>query len=287
MNDMISPLINEIKNLEHEFIGLVQQRFGIVIHMNQTQTLIDHIAQSCALGKMTPRSYLQQLQMASNKSPEVSQLVAAITVGESYFFRDASQMTLLQEHLLPRLIKKNEQSQRLKIWSAGCAAGEEIYTVLMQLQELLPNCADWDLQLLATDINTEALAKAQSGLYGEWSMRTIPRKYLQRYFIKDGQKYLFQSPLRERVHFAYLNLIDHAYPSILTATIDIDLILCRNVLIYFANDTGVNIVRNLSHCMAPEAVLLLGASDPIVTPDTGLQFHHNGAIYFTRAEISP
>lgn len=271
-----------IKNLEHEFIELIRQRFGLVVHINQARGLVKTITEACNKLNCSPAEYLQQLKNCSSSSSILADLIAAITVGESYFFRDKNQMQLLEKELLPRLLKQNKNNFTLKIWSAGCSTGEEIYTIAMLLSELIPDINGWDLQLLGTDINVSALEKAKAGIYGQWSMRAIPDKYLQRYFSKEGRTYTLSPGIRNLVKFKYLNLSENSYPSILSGINEVDLILCRNVLIYFDNDCVIKIMKKLNASMTEGAYLLLGASDPIVTAETNFIFHHNGAIYFTK-----
>ena len=273
--------LNDVKILEPAFMELIHNRYGLVIHVNQAQELAKTIATACNKFNYQLQEYLQQLKNCSSNSSLLADLVAAITVGESYFFRDKSQMYLLESKLLPDLIKHKAHDFTLKIWSAGCSSGEEIYTLAMLLAELIPNIDIWDLYLLGTDINTTALQKATKATYGQWSMRSIPEKYLQRYFLKNGRTYDLSPEIRNLVQFKYLNLCDNSYPSIINGIFEVDLILCRNVLIYFDNELATKIMQKLSACMTKNAYLILGASDPIVTTGTNLVFHHDGAIYFS------
>lgn len=277
----MNSLLNSIKILEPQFIELIRLRFGLVVHINQARALVKTITDACHKFNYSPQEYLHQLKHCSSSSSLLADLVAAITVGESYFFRDKNQMQLLEKIILPQLIKQKKNNVTLKVWSAGCSTGEEIYTLAMLLSELIPGIEGWDLQLLGTDINTAALAKAQAGIYRQWSMRSISEHYVQRYFVKKEQTYVLSPKIRNLVTFKYLNLSDNSYPSILNGINEIDLIFCRNVLIYFDNDVVVKIMKKLSAAMAESAYLLLGASDPIVTAETNLVFHHNGAIYFS------
>src|SRR5205085_1716639 len=123
--------------------------------------------------------------------------------------------------------------QRLRVWSAGCATGEEAYSLAILLEELLPDLAFWDVQILATDINRRSLARAQVGVYSPWSFREVPEGIQARYFTVQGRNFEVLPRIRERVSFAYLNLVEDNYPSLLNHTHDLDLILFRNVLIYF------------------------------------------------------
>ncbi|MGL5742446.1 MAG: CheR family methyltransferase [Legionella sp.] len=278
---MGNNILNEIKNLEPAFIELIHKRFGLIIHVNQAPELAKAIIAACNKFKYPPLEYLEQLKNCSSNSSLLDDLIAAITVGESYFFRDKNQMQLLEKKLLPNLIKRKENDFNLKVWSAGCSTGEEIYTLAMLLSELLPNVQLWDLYLVGTDINPTALKKAETGCYGQWSMRSIPEKYIQRYFIKNDRTYTIDPRIRDLVRFKNLNLCDNSFPSIINGIFDVDLILCRNVLIYFDNELAAQIMKKLRVCMSEHAYLLLGASDPIVTTGTQLVFHHDGAIYFS------
>ncbi|USQ14934.1 protein-glutamate O-methyltransferase CheR [Legionella lytica] len=277
----MTNLLDSIKILEPAFIKLIHERFGLVTHINQARELTNIIAETCTKFNFQPNEYLDKLKHCSSSSALLADLVAAITVGESYFFRDKTQMQLLEKELLPRLIQQKKETRALKIWSAGCSSGEEIYTIAMLLLKLIPDIERWDLQLLGTDINLAALEKAMAGIYGQWSMRSIPDVYLQNYFTKEKRTYVLSPKVRDMVRLKYLNLSDNSYPSIINGTYQVDLILCRNVLIYFENDLVVKIMKKLSQCLAESAYLLLGASDPIIIADTNLVFHHDGAIYFT------
>ncbi len=279
---MSNNMLDEIKKLEPAFIELIHKRFGLVIHVNQAQELAKTISTACNKFNYQPQEYLDQLKKCSSNSSLLADLVAAITVGESYFFRDKNQIHLLEKKLLPQLIKQKAQDFTLKIWSAGCSSGEEIYTIAMLLAELIPNMDRWSLYLLGTDINATALQKAITGVYGQWSMRCIPQKYMQRYFLKNNRTHILSPEIRDLVQFKYLNLCDNSYPSIINGIFEVDLILCRNVLIYFDNELVTKIMKKISACMTENAYLLLGASDPIVTTDTNLVFHHDGAIYFSQ-----
>lgn len=278
---MNSTPLKDIKRLESAFIELIHKRFGLVIHVNQTQLLAETIAAACTQFNYSPQEYLDHLKSCSSKSASLANLLAAITVGESYFFRDKNQMNLLEKTLLPQLINRRTNDHSLKIWSAGCSSGEEIYTIAMLLTKLIPDLDAWDLYLIGTDINAAALEKALAGRYGQWSMRSIPDHYMQRYFSKSNRSYYLTPEIRQLVHFKYLNLCDNSYPSIINGVYDVDLILCRNVLLYFDNDLVAKIMKKLSTCMGDGSYLVLGASDPIITSGTNLVFHHDGAIYFS------
>ena len=182
---------------------------------------------------------------------EIEFLARHLTVGETYFFREAQVFDLLEFHILPTLLHgRRRGDQRLRIWSAGCASGEEIYSLAMLLDRLLPDYDDWNITLLATDINPEALEKAARGIYREWSFRSMPPYLRQRYFrpLPDGS-YEIEARLRARVSFGYLNLSEDNYPSLLSNTNALDLIFCRNVLMYFTPERARQVVARLFQCL--------------------------------------
>lgn len=182
---------------------------------------------------------------------EVEFLARHLTVGETYFFREAQVFSLLEFHILPTLLQgRRRGDQRLRIWSAGCASGEEIYSLAMLLDRLLPDYDDWNITLLATDINPEALEKAARGIYREWSFRSMPPYLRQRYFqlLPDGS-YEIEARLRARVSFGYLNLSEDNYPSLLSNTNALDLIFCRNVLMYFTPERARQVIAQFFRCV--------------------------------------
>ncbi|MDX1900862.1 MAG: CheR family methyltransferase [Gammaproteobacteria bacterium] len=266
-------------------VELIQSHFGIVIHEHQYRELYKTISNACIQFNLDLESYLRELEKGTEGSPLVEHLITGITVGETYFFRDKKQMELLKNYILPHLIKikRKENNLSLRVWSAGCSSGEEIYTVAIMLHELLPDINVWNLSLMGTDINALILRKAIDGQYGEWSMRSITEYYKQNYFYKKNDKYNIIPLIKQMAHFEYLNLNDDTYPSIINGTNAQDIILCRNVLIYFDNQAVNSIMMKLSASLVEDGFLLLGASDPVNIKDTNLTFHHTQGLMFTRS----
>lgn len=283
-NNSSSDLMIDIIENESKFIDVIKQRLGIVVHHHQMNTLHKTILEACQQFHYNAVDCLRKLSTDPEDSPLFEQLIAGITVGETYFFRDKHQMQVLREVLLPQLInsKREKKEYSLRIWSAGCSTGEEIYTLAMMLVDLLPDIANWRLQLLGTDINTKALQKAISGCYGEWSMRSISKELKNKFFNGDSKNYLLSEKVRELVNFGYLNLNDSTYPSLFNGTNAQDLILCRNVLIYFDSARISHLMNKLTKSLVHGGYLLLGASDPIQLQETDLTFHHHLGMVFSR-----
>ena len=184
----------------------------------------------------TLEAYLAWIETLPDESQEWGRLAGWLTVGETYFFRDRASVEALEQDVLPALIaaRRAEGVFRLRLWSAGCSTGEEPYTLAILLDRLLPDRSAWSLTVLATDINLEALESARRGLYREWSLRETPQWIRDRHFRRrDAQTFELDPGIRRMVAFAPLNLAADVYPSLLTNTSSMDLILCRNVLMYF------------------------------------------------------
>ncbi len=271
---------------EEALYRLITERTGIVLHDHQLPILRDAVVVACKrFGYPRAEDYRQALTEKASTSPELEFLVARITVGESYFFRDAAQMALLRQSLLPELIarKRAARDHSLRVWSAGCSNGQEIYSIAILLHELLPDIDDWTLNLLATDINTDVLTAAIRGRYREWSFRATPETALRQYFAPVGHEYELNEDIRRRVKFNYLNLSEDAYPSLLTETHTLDLILCRNVLIYIDPITIGRILNRFADCLVPDGLLLLGPSDHVNWPAESLKrIQVDDASYFRR-----
>jgi chemotaxis protein methyltransferase CheR len=249
---------------EAAFCRLILQRTGIVLQDHQMSNLRDTVKKGCVhFGYCDCAQYLYVLQQGHLAALEY--LIAGVTVGESYFFRDSEQIDLLRSHLLPEMIaaKRANHDLSLRVWSAGCSQGQEIFTIALLLHELIPDIDKWRIHLLGTDINSEVVARALRGRYSEWSFRATPTRLRERWFTPVADEYEIHPQIRRMARFAYLNLTIDVYPSILSETNAMDLILCRNVFIYLDNNAVRRCMAQYAHCLLEQGVLMLGASDPI------------------------
>jgi chemotaxis protein methyltransferase CheR len=180
-------------------------------------------------------------------------LVAGMNVGETYFFRDAEQMGVLERDILPELIARRELERRLRVWSAGCSTGEEPYTLAIMLTRLIPDLAGWQLVVLGSDVNGASLRWARRGVYRPWSFRGAPPAELAPHVTAEGDGFAVSERIRRMVRFDRLNLAVDPYPA------GLDLVLCRNVLLYFDAATGRAVVERLRDALLPGGWLLLGA----------------------------
>jgi len=227
---------------------------------------------------------LAGLASAAPESPELMRLARHLTVGETYFFRDHACFQALEHGVLLPLIAARRAAGvlQLRAWSAGCSTGEEAYSLAILLDRLLPDIADWRLTILATDINPDSLERAQAARYGEWSFRTTPLWARERYFRRlDARTCELDPRIRERVNFRPLNLAEGSYQAASSNTTAMDLILCRNVLMYFTEAARAATLERLQRSLASGGWMVVAppeASAALLAPLTPVNFP--GAILF-------
>jgi len=196
-------------------------------------------------------------------SPEWASLVDLLTVGETYFFRDAAWFEAFEAHVLLPLIAERRRAAdlRLRLWSAGCATGEEAYSLAITLARLLPDRAAWSIHILATDVNPRAIEVARRGLYRPWSFRQVPDHIVERYFVaEDGQRRL-DPAIRGMVAFSTQNLVDGLDAAPPAESAEMDIVLCRNVLMYFASDMQRLVSERLSRSLATGGWILTASAE--------------------------
>jgi chemotaxis protein methyltransferase CheR len=194
---------------------------------------------------------------------ERQRLLDEVTIQETHFFRNPPQTRALRKHVLPELLKQADTSgRRLRIWSAGCSTGEEPYGIAMMLRELLPSTAGWDVKVLATDVSQRALEAAQTGRYGARAVMNATPEELTRFFSEgpDGT-YDVRPEIRELVEFRHHNLVTEQVP--FPSNERLDLVLCRNVTIYFARETTRELMGRLHSALRDGGYLFLGHSETL------------------------
>ncbi len=195
--------------------------------------------------------------------PQLHALAGHLTVGETYFFRERKTFEALSNVILPDIISRRRgREQRLRLWSAACCTGEEAYSLAILLQQLLPDWKDWNVTILATDINERFLQKAAAASYGEWSFRDCTPLFKERHFTRapDG-RYEVAAQIRDRVTFAQLNLAEDSFPSLSTDTNAMDVILCRNLLLYFTAAHARKLVAKLYNALVDGGCLAVSPSE--------------------------
>ncbi len=217
-----------------------------------------------ALGLGSYRRYYDYLESYAESRRELAKLLGLLTIGETYFFRYLPHFEALVSTVLPEALARNHRTRRLRIWSAGCSSGEEPYSIALVLAERFPQLAGWEVEILATDVNKQALKSARDGLFGQRSVRLVDPAYLKKYFRREGRAFRLDAAIRARVRFESLNLQTGSYPAANNGTADLDMIFCRNVMIYFRPETTRKIVERFAGCLRPKGYLFLGHSETLL-----------------------
>jgi chemotaxis protein methyltransferase CheR len=208
-------------------------------------------------GLTTVSQLVDKLRTRELTSALHDQVVDALTTNETTFFRDYNPWESLRTLVMPELLARKERTRTLAIWSAGCSSGQEPYSIAMSITEHVPELLKWQLSILGTDISGSVLERARRGRYGQLEVnRGLPAHLLVRHFTRAGMEWEIEEPIRRMVRFERHNLMD-AWP----AWPPFDLVLMRNVMIYFDIDAKREVLGRVHRQLAPHGYLLLGASE--------------------------
>jgi len=220
--------------------------------------------------------YLRSCDPQARKQ-ELEEIVDRVTTNETYFFRESYQLTAFRDEILPELYDKRPRGKRLSVWSAGCASGEEAYTIAILIQETAL-FDDWDVRVFGSDISRRVLATARKGAYGRSSFRATDERLQRRYFREIEGKHQVRDDVRSLVSFGQINLIDEPMMALVG---DVDVIFCRNVLIYFDQASRKRVIDILYRKLARGGYLLLGHSESLLNLTTAFELVHlkNDMVY--------
>lgn len=251
------------EGLRQAFIRLITKHTGIEIRERDKTALSEKIFLRMKAIKLDiPEIYYQLLNSSTLESnQEWQNLVILLTNIETYFFRDQEQFLLLRNHILPELIERKQNSKTIRICSAGCSSGEEPYSLAILLKELLPDLEQWNLMILGIDINQEALQKAKKGIYRPWSFRRVDREIVQRYFRLTNNHYHLTASIKQMVKFQSLNLVKELFASPDSELRQLDLIVCRNVFIYFESSAIARVLNKFYNALQPLGYLITGHTE--------------------------
>lgn len=246
---MAHTVSDQLLSLFSEF---VTARFGLHFPRKRWRDLARKIvALADDFGFADHESCVRWLVAAELTRHQLDTIVCRLTIGETYFFRERNSFDALEAHILPELINaRRGKEQRLRIWSAGCSTGEEAYSIAILLQRMIADLPRWNITILATDVNPASLGKAAAGKFSDWSFRGIPSRIKERYFTRDREgRFEIAESIRKMVTFAPLNLAQDPYPSLTNNTNAMDVIFCRNVLMYFAPHQVEKVIENFRHSL--------------------------------------
>ena len=216
------------------------------------------------------RDYFRHLLYDRNRDEELASIIDILTVNETYFFREQSQLETFSEEILTELRDINKDKKRLRIWSAGCSTGEEPYTIAMLVIEN-GNFCDWDIEILGSDINQRVLQVARSGIYRKNSFRTTVPYFIDKYFKEEDSLFRISHSVKQHVNFSYLNLLD---PFKVKLIGKMDVIFCRNVLIYFDQQSRKKVIEIFHERLMDGGYFLLGHAESLINLSTAFTLRH-------------
>ncbi len=270
---IISPLVDSDRELLLCFEHLLAERLGLhfpPLRWPEMARQLRRVAQDLGLASLA--GLLPLLEQRVWPDDVRKKLAQHLTVGETYFFRDPSLFHYLSDHFLqPLLARRRDSNCRwLRIWSAGCCSGEEAYSLAMLVRQLLPDVQGWRIDILGTDINPLFLEQAQLGHYRSWSLRQLDSSIRERFFTgSDHHGWQIDSSLRDSVVFRELNLVEPVYPDPTKGMSEFDLILCRNVLMYFEPGQIKQVLKRLQSCLCESGILLLAPVEAGLCQEAG------------------
>ncbi len=245
-----------------ELKNYIVDQTGLAYYADKDEDLAARISRRlAAIDAPDCRSYLRILAAAIPRQTEMHQLVRELTIGETYFFRQREHFDLMRERIVPELLDRNQSTRRLRIWSAGCAAGPEPYSIALLLhQEFQARTTGWDISILGTDINIDFLARAREARFGAWALRETSAEMKAACFIQSGKDWVLRPEYRKGITFEYHNLASDTSPA--TDGEPFDLILCRNVIIYFSPERMQNVIDHFYSCLNVGGWLIVGHAEP-------------------------
>jgi chemotaxis protein methyltransferase CheR len=253
-----------LRDLVNEFAGLDFHEDSLYAF---DRRLSERVA---ALGLESFGDYYQYLRFGTSASAELEELVDLLTTKETYFFRQEYQLNAFRYELLPELAAEHRNSRRLTLWSAGCSSGEEAYTLgICVLESGL--FSGWDVRIIGSDISRKNVAAARRGVYRASAFRATPRDLRRRYFEDRRDGIHVADDVKRLCHFGQLNLLDFSRASIVGR---VNLVMCRNVLIYFDLRSKRRVIENLYERLLPGGYLLLGHSESLWNVSTAFELCH-------------
>lgn len=239
---------------------LVRERSGLVLSEDKAYLLESRLTPIMRKQGMNALEDLISAVKTKREEGLIGEIVEAMTTNESLFFRDSKPFDQLKTLIFPQLLKAREKTRKIRIWSAACSSGQEPYSVAMLIKEAGAAFTGWDIEIVATDLSVEMLTKASAGIYSQFEVqRGLPITLLVKYFKQDGDKWEIDPKLRSMVKFKPFNLMSD--PKILGR---FDIVLCRNVLIYFDQDLKRQVLNQISNVMADDGALYLGGAETVL-----------------------
>jgi len=252
---------------------------GLYFDDNMQYKLEDRLNRRLKIHHMNDfREYYRFLRYSEKRNDELREIMDILTVNETYFFREQEQLAAFSKKILPELKERNKDKKKINIWSAGCSTGEEPYTIAMLIIEY-GGFNGWKINILGTDISERVLKAAREGVYKKNSFRTTNLYFINAYFQKQlNEDQKISDKVKKLVTFSRLNLFDILKIKLIG---EIDVIFCRNVLIYFNRDAKKNVIENFHETLVEGGYLLLGHAESLINISTAFRLQHleNDIVY--------
>lgn len=264
------------------FRTAIHRHLGLRFDDGKLGFLAEALGRRVEMTERPPAVYLSRLEARRGTDPELRALAQELTVTETYFFRNAEQLSALTEVVLPERARLEPTRRPLRFLSAGCASGEEVYSLAILCREL-PGLAGCPVAIRGLDVNPAMLERAARGRYSPWALRETPAEIQARYFRADGRDLVLADGVRTSVTFEERNLVDEDPTFWRPGAFDV--VFCRNVLMYFAPETAQRVVARIARSLVPGGFLFLGYAETMrgLSQDFHLR-HTHGAFYYQRRE---
>ncbi|MDY6844589.1 MAG: CheR family methyltransferase [Thermodesulfobacteriota bacterium] len=265
---------------------VIRLQIGLYFPQERWKDLIRRIEYAFPdLGFEDAVSCIHSLLAAPLTKKQLDILAKHLTVGETYFFRDKALLQILKDRILSGWVRtRPEDRKSINFWSAGCCSGEEPYSIAILIDQMMSSFVDWKISILATDINPYFLQKARSGIYTQWSFRETPDMIMRRYFTKIGNnQFEISSHIKNMVHFTQLNLVETDYSSLLHNIQSVDVIFCRNVIMYFAPELRTQVIQRFADSLLEGGWLIVSPSETAFIQETSLvPVRFPGGLFFRK-----
>ena len=255
----------------HLFRDIIYENSGVVLDEGAKFFVENRLQKSVHRRQFDNfRDYYYFLKYDRRKDEELANVIDLLTIHETYFFREEQQLKAFSEEIVPELIKRKSKERKLRIWNAGCSTGEEPYTISMILQEN-KNLADWNIEIFGTDISQRVLQSARRGVYQPSAFRATDPRYINQFFHKEDTGYRISDSIKKNVIFLCFNLLDGNKLALINP---MDVIFCRNVIIYFDLVGKRKVIEAFYHKLKEGGFLLLGHSESLINISTAFALRH-------------
>ena len=258
-------MLEVLSDADYEmFRKLIYEESGITFSSTNSSILDSRIKEQLRKKNLaTPAEYYA---LVTKNAEEMKEMLDSVTTNLTRFFRNQPHFDAFMKYVIPNVIenKKSGTDRVIKIWSAGCSTGEEPYTIAMIMKEICPS--GWDFKVTASDISMKSLMTAQRGFYADSKVDGVPADYLTKYFTKVDGGYQIKDDVKSKVHFDYHNLKNDS------GARNLDVLFCRNVLIYFDEPAQLKVINRFYDAMAPKSYLFIGHSESLFGMNTQFEF---------------